>query len=219
MGEVYGNAYLHIAGLGGATSRDGLIKPRNPLHLLPCNILPFIQEIKWPNILSLTSATIKIQDGTPESSPIRRTLSERGYQDYREAMIQQPLNKRAWVLQERALSRRTLYFGAKGLFWDCIEKEIDEYSEFDTCSPTLLPGALKPGWEEANVNRLLWNANQKESALNNWYLLLNQYSQSNLTNESDRLVAISSVANRISTTTGLTYAAGLWEEEMPRDLL
>jgi len=31
------------------------------------------------------------------------------------------LNKRAWVLQERALSRRTVYFTEKQTYWECGE--------------------------------------------------------------------------------------------------
>jgi hypothetical protein len=29
------------------------------------------------------------------------------------------LNKRGWVLQERALARRTIYFTARQTYWEC----------------------------------------------------------------------------------------------------
>jgi hypothetical protein len=32
---------------------------------------------------------------------------------------QSELNKRGWVLQERALSRRTVYFTEKQSYWEC----------------------------------------------------------------------------------------------------
>ncbi|KAB8216371.1 heterokaryon incompatibility protein-domain-containing protein [Aspergillus novoparasiticus] len=32
-----------------------------------------------------------------------------------------PLNKRAWVLQERVLSRRTVFFTSSGIYWECGE--------------------------------------------------------------------------------------------------
>jgi hypothetical protein len=35
--------------------------------------------------------------------------------------IDQPLNQRGWVLQERILSPRALYFGREQLFWECRE--------------------------------------------------------------------------------------------------
>lgn len=30
-----------------------------------------------------------------------------------------PLNRRAWVLQERALSRRTIFFTTQQTYWEC----------------------------------------------------------------------------------------------------
>jgi hypothetical protein len=30
-----------------------------------------------------------------------------------------PLHKRAWVVQERLLSPRTLYYGSTGIYWEC----------------------------------------------------------------------------------------------------
>lgn len=30
------------------------------------------------------------------------------------------LSKRAWVLQERLLSRRVLYFGSLQMYWECL---------------------------------------------------------------------------------------------------
>lgn len=34
-------------------------------------------------------------------------------------VLQSPLNKRGWVLQERALARRTIYFTSEQTFWEC----------------------------------------------------------------------------------------------------
>jgi hypothetical protein len=39
--------------------------------------------------------------------------------DFRLDVDQGELNKRGWVLQERALSRRTIYFTAKQSYWEC----------------------------------------------------------------------------------------------------
>lgn len=41
--------------------------------------------------------------------------------DFRGDVEQGELNKRAWVLQERALSRRTIYFTEKQTYWECGE--------------------------------------------------------------------------------------------------
>ena len=41
--------------------------------------------------------------------------------DYENDVEQAELNKRAWVLQERVLSRRTLHFSANQTYWECGE--------------------------------------------------------------------------------------------------
>ena len=39
--------------------------------------------------------------------------------DFRELVDEGPLNSRAWVLQERALSHRTIFFTTKQTYWEC----------------------------------------------------------------------------------------------------
>ncbi|KAE8361751.1 heterokaryon incompatibility protein-domain-containing protein [Aspergillus caelatus] len=40
---------------------------------------------------------------------------------FRRLVDEGPLNKRAWVLQERVLSRRTVFFTSSGIYWECGE--------------------------------------------------------------------------------------------------
>jgi len=78
-----------------------------------------------------------------------------------------PLNCRGWVLQERLLSPRTLHFGASQLYWECEElKEVWR----------LRKAVLPVDYHNALV-----------------FLVL-QYSKCTLTQESDKLVAISGAA-------------------------
>ena len=39
--------------------------------------------------------------------------------DFQHDVIDSPLNSRAWVLQERALARRTIYFTNNQIYWEC----------------------------------------------------------------------------------------------------
>lgn len=41
--------------------------------------------------------------------------------DFQADVIEGHLNKRGWVFQERALARRTIYFTAKQIYWECGE--------------------------------------------------------------------------------------------------
>lgn len=39
--------------------------------------------------------------------------------DFDRYVLKSPLNQRGWVLQERALARRTIYFTSEQTFWEC----------------------------------------------------------------------------------------------------
>jgi hypothetical protein len=39
--------------------------------------------------------------------------------DFGQHVLEGSLNKRGWVLQERALARRTIYFTNKQTYWEC----------------------------------------------------------------------------------------------------
>lgn len=71
----------------------------------------------------------------PESEPERepwciyaRDHSDRRFyvstnvEDFDQHVEEGPLNKRAWVLQERYLARRTLHFAADQVYWECGEE-------------------------------------------------------------------------------------------------
>ncbi|KAF5244803.1 hypothetical protein FANTH_7627 [Fusarium anthophilum] len=52
-----------------------------------------------------------------------------------------------------------------------------------------------------------------------WYEMVTSYSVRNLTNENDKMMAIAGVAYFIQQNTGYRYAAGLWQEILPFNLL
>ncbi|RBR13545.1 hypothetical protein FVER53590_08496 [Fusarium verticillioides] len=52
-----------------------------------------------------------------------------------------------------------------------------------------------------------------------WYEMVTSYSIRNLTNDSDKMMAIAGVAYFIQQSTGFTYAVGLWEETLLFNLL
>ncbi|KAF5592919.1 tol [Fusarium pseudocircinatum] len=52
-----------------------------------------------------------------------------------------------------------------------------------------------------------------------WYEMVTSYSVRNLTNENDKIMAIAGVAYFIQQSTGFRYAAGLWQEILPLNLL
>ncbi|KFA76001.1 hypothetical protein S40288_10365 [Stachybotrys chartarum IBT 40288] len=124
-----------------------------------------------------------------------------------------PLYQRGWVLQEQVLSRRILHFGKRMLFWECRLKCASE-AEPDGVMTVELP--------TPSVSRMVAST---EDAYGLWRKLVIQYSQSQLTYERDKLVAISGVAKMIqrllskTCTSEVGYHAGLWSPNLASQLL
>ncbi|SCO91374.1 related to tol protein [Fusarium oxysporum] len=120
-----------------------------------------------------------------------------------------PINKRAWVLQERCLSRRILCLGNEELYWEC---------EGDSSGP-LIASETSP-WGVPHISRRegldsLTGSNSGEC----WNSLVEEYTSCQLTFEEDRLVAFSGIARAVAKLTGDTYLAGIWLETWMQDLL
>ncbi|RKK45365.1 hypothetical protein BFJ63_vAg10015 [Fusarium oxysporum f. sp. narcissi] len=120
-----------------------------------------------------------------------------------------PINKRAWVLQERSLSRRILCLGNEQLYWEC-DGQITAPLIANEVSPNGLPSITQ--------RESLCSLSGTHS-VRSWNSLLEEYTTRQLTYEEDRLVALSGVARAVAKLTGHTYFAGIWVESWMLDLL
>ncbi|KAK3486830.1 HET-domain-containing protein [Neurospora hispaniola] len=126
------------------------------------------------------------------------------------------LYTRGWVLQEQILPRRTLISGRQELYWECSMVRASE------CFPDSVPQDLSksgvftpPPMKLFQCERLL-DAKRLEA----WACLASDYSGRKLTKQSDKLVAISGLAEHLSNEwDGVTYLAGLWSYRLRENLL
>jgi hypothetical protein len=99
MGEVYRNVLCNLAATAAVDGRTCCFLERD-IHLA-------------------RTCKIKISEELPRAS-----LEARLYELIDQVLLSNnvddtPLNKRAWVLQERIMAQRILHFGKNQLFWEC----------------------------------------------------------------------------------------------------
>jgi hypothetical protein len=135
----------------------------------------------------------------------------------------EPLVTRAWTLQESLLSRRILSYGSRQLRWFCVTDEHCDGGVLDRNSTNF---ASFQTLDETAIDlprRLLKaKALPKDATSLPWLQIVEQYAKRNITEPSDKLIAISAVAQRLELMTKRgwgSYHAGIWEERFFEQLL
>lgn len=144
--------------------------------------------------------------------------------------LQGPLQRRAWVLQERHLSPRIIHYTKACLMWECrsamasedlpkmqVKPNVNASSLHDGyCTRFLDGGRSKLGAKE--TPSYLWN--DKFHILHErWYTIVEDYSHRLLSHPEDRLPALSGFAaewKRIKPDD--EYFAGLWKSDIFKGL-
>lgn len=139
-----------------------------------------------------------------------------------------PINTRGWVFQEMLLAPRVLHFSHDQLFWECRQhrtcevdaKDNDLAGRYQSISKfkSYLQGraATSTPYPSQAANNDL---RDKAEGYEMWHDLIEEYSSKDLTNPLDKLVALSGIAKLMSTFIQGTYIAGMWRENLERDLL
>jgi hypothetical protein len=138
--------------------------------------------------------------------------------------VSRPRDSRGWCFQESALARRELQLTSFEMQWTCAEIEKCECLE---SHPTPITGLLK-ALKASSRSYFKQPTNEHpeaEELYTIWRLITLLYTQRAFTNQSDKLVAISSLAHVIRSALteahGIdeTYLAGLWKGDLARGLL
>lgn len=153
--------------------------------------------------------------------PIKPKLGDQGLQIVLTRpwynMLHEPLNNRAWALQEHVMSDHLLSFSHEGIEMSCkhmfsTRRPPDDQLDFKAtlnAQTRLLAGVTTgPRWlaESSNDDPRIF-----------WWNLRRVYSTRKMKRASDKLIAISALAELMSTQLG-RYIAGLWERDLLNEL-
>ena len=130
-----------------------------------------------------------------------------------------PLFQRGWVFQERLLSKRKLIFGPDKKYWECggvvlSESNIESRSRYERDRSEI--NAAFQIFSEPSSKVADMNDPTSPGVL--WKNLVAGYSKCALTYQADRLPALSGLARTFAQRFGGTYAAGLWQDQIPCSL-
>jgi Heterokaryon incompatibility protein (HET) len=107
MSKVYANSYLNLAATASRNSQEGLFRTREPSYVKQCRYVPHEDRYFSKFISSIRQKSTVGWDCVNPS-------------DWVTAIVEAPLNSRAWVYQERALAPRILHFSYSELSGNAI---------------------------------------------------------------------------------------------------
>lgn len=180
MGSVYGQSYLTIAATGATDGSDGCLLGRDDASVV--NAVPIPATKDQP---------AAPQVGLRKSPFLRRNILEDWQHDAPRAHHVDhklgPLQDRAWVTQEWALSPRVIHCCYGPLVWVCQETvEAEDETKLDI--KTL---KLAPTWESE------------------WEPLIQEYCSRGLTKTGDRLIAMQGIFDTIRQRFGKELVHGI----------
>lgn len=216
MANVYTNSLCNISADYGNNESEGLFFERTPPFKPACMVY-----LKC-NVPKARDDDVCVYENSPELLNLRNgglchIMCPDGWT---ENVLESPLNRRGWVMQERLLAPRVLHFLAGQVSWECGETLAWEKAGCGVGPDGLHIPYYKVLSQMDSYRSVRTDMDRLRSDgchrhVDFWHQLVRRYSRFGLTNQSDKLVAISGVARRMALSTGDQYVAGLWASSMP----
>ncbi|KAF2841580.1 HET-domain-containing protein, partial [Patellaria atrata CBS 101060] len=202
MGWIFRNAFCTISASAATTGSEGC----------------FSSELRFTK-----SVPVSVQCRTSDYSgtvffsliPSEKLLPNNSF---REQMLKAPVNTRGWCLQEQILASRIIHCCPDQIYVQCNKHVVGENGYiFDYARKSPLPPLLKhflppPGIYCGHMKRCFYFNRA-------WCTVTEMYSHRHLTQDSDRLPAISGLASALQLLVDDRYFAGLWLSCLHRQLL
>ncbi|KAK8131366.1 hypothetical protein PG984_007804 [Apiospora sp. TS-2023a] len=196
MALVYANSVFTIAAVKSSGSTEGCFtKDRNPLGQrilrrpdLGIMALPIDELLMW---------FVEVDTMGPDDAS--------------------PLHSRAWVIQERHSSPRTLLYGKHGIYWECRCAKASEH------------GYIEVAWDSGD-NRKTWlqrllqfeceqgSSTSRQPWVDKWNGMLTLYSGCQLTVKGDKIIAFTGLLAEIERRSrpARRCILGIWDHDLPR---
>ncbi|CAO2648263.1 Nn.00g075300.m01.CDS01 [Neocucurbitaria sp. VM-36] len=192
MSDVYEGGICNIAATAaGETGTDGLFAKRDGT-----TIAPFMLDIA-------------------RKGSVDRYLCSRNAFRY-DGYLKSLLSRRGWVFQERLLSPRTLHFNQQ-VFWECKEIECAESYPMGLNDGQFIrdPGSgLKYEFVLPQKSWLEDIRTSPQRRYEIWQELVHGYTCCELSEEKDKLVAISGLVKKLQPVMNDEYICGLWRSDL-----
>ncbi|KAF4967993.1 hypothetical protein FSARC_4554 [Fusarium sarcochroum] len=189
MADIFENATITIAASSSPDPTVSFLTERSP----PFRDIHLKHELRDENQHVSFKARRKIALGMHTKSHQTATID--------------PLDSRAWALQEKELSTRFISFTGGEIQWRCKQQLLCE------CQNTSFPFKRL-----FHTNSSLSDVDNYDQHYKEWHKIVQEYAARKLTYIIDRVPALAGLAGKFSAMTGATYVAGMWKENLLQDL-
>ncbi len=191
MSEIYRNAQVNIAGPAAADCDAGFLHLRVKHQVSPISVDWLIGDDHG-------TVEVRLLATAPEDSARHKTE------------INSVLTSRAWILQERLLTQRMLFFGSRRMYFECNTNLFVEDCQIPV---------LENPFHEVELAKFSFASNfSPRDWLYTWYRIAEQYSQTEMTHLSDKFPALSGIAKEMAKVVHDEYIAGILKSDLVRGL-
>ena len=209
MGLIYARSCVTLAAAStGDCGKSFLDEPRRPVFVK----MPFREKPQ-----------------SPEGGSILLEIPKFDFtEDFEENVYGSALAKRAWAMQERMFSPRTIHFTSTQIYWEC--RNLFWAEDGEATDALGYDGSHRASaFLDSISNALIMCTAEGDSSykkdsgiflfLSVWCDVVKEYSTMDLTYPSDRLPAIAGLAHLASLAVPGAYLSGLWECDLANGLL
>lgn len=219
MADTYGSAFFVLIAASARSPREGFLQ-------LPSNLNAPLRRFGRLKHVWRDPKFRQNEDLGPDRVRFREKLHTTKYRA--DCCKHEVVGQRAWTYQERLLARRCLIFRESEVVFECRSACWCECSSGEGLGEVEFKSQLlsRPRDSGLTFARGLRDLSKttvffptKSNAYRFWKNAVRAYSSRQMTNETDRLRAISAIAVLVQERTGDEYLAGVWKQDLLSQLM